>query len=168
MTNDDINKIKGIAVKTYNRYYVYGITVEDLASEGAVAFIKAWDNYNPEKNNYFWGFAYKKVQGSMIDYIRKQYPKATNECSLSNYYSDTFTYNVVNDIDNEIDITNIEKLFMLAIEDATVVEQGILYDYFITGLPVYKIAKKYSTKNFKIKYIIKEVSIYLKEVMDGY
>lgn len=171
VTEDDIKKITGIAVTVYKQYYVHGITVEDLAGEGKLAFMKAMQNYNPEKNTYFWGFAYKKVKGAMIDLIRKQFPKAANECNFivgDEEYTDYATFQIEDtSIDSDIDYEKLKVLFMKAISGVTKLEQGILYDYYITGLPVYKVAKKYSTKHFKIKHIISEVSTYIKEVLDG-
>ncbi|ECW8961128.1 RNA polymerase sigma factor FliA [Campylobacter jejuni] len=46
------------------------IDVNDLISIGVEEMIKLSRRYDKEQNNNFWGFARKRVNGSMLDYLR--------------------------------------------------------------------------------------------------
>ncbi|EAH7652024.1 sigma-70 family RNA polymerase sigma factor, partial [Campylobacter jejuni] len=46
------------------------IDVNDLISIGVEEMIKLSRRYDKEQNDNFWGFARKRVNGSMLDYLR--------------------------------------------------------------------------------------------------
>jgi len=46
------------------------IDVNDLISTGTEEMIKLSRKYNKEQNDSFWGYARKRVYGSMLDYLR--------------------------------------------------------------------------------------------------
>ncbi|MGH1600333.1 RNA polymerase sigma factor FliA [Campylobacter majalis] len=46
------------------------IDVNDLVSMGTIEMIKLSKTYNKEQNDSFWGYAKKRVYGSMLDYLR--------------------------------------------------------------------------------------------------
>ena len=46
------------------------IDVNDLISIGVEEMIKLSRRYDKEQNDSFWGFARKRVNGSMLDYLR--------------------------------------------------------------------------------------------------
>ncbi|TVQ12141.1 MAG: FliA/WhiG family RNA polymerase sigma factor [Balneolaceae bacterium] len=44
---------------------------EDIESAGIMGLIQALNSYNPENNNQFNTYAYYRIRGSIIDYLRK-------------------------------------------------------------------------------------------------
>ena len=47
------------------------IDVNDLISVGIEEMIKLSRRYDKDQNDNFWGFARKRVNGSMLDYLRR-------------------------------------------------------------------------------------------------
>ena len=70
ITEEEFNQIKGIAYKVYERSFA-GIEFDDLLQEGLLAYTIMKKKYNKEKNDYFMGFAYKRIYGAMLDWVAK-------------------------------------------------------------------------------------------------
>lgn len=74
MTNiipeQDLKYIKGLAGKVYKKSFS-GIEYDDLVQEGVLAYLKMKKKYDEAKNNFFMGFAYKRVYGAMLDWVAK-------------------------------------------------------------------------------------------------
>ena len=64
----DYNNIVGLAKKYWLRSFAY-VDLDDLIQEGALAYLTELKKYDEERNDYFFGFAYKRIVGAMLDYI---------------------------------------------------------------------------------------------------
>jgi len=67
------SKVEKIAKKQYYKYScaTSGIEEQDLIQEGFKGLCDAYKKFKPEKNVDFWSYAKKRVQGDIIDYLRK-------------------------------------------------------------------------------------------------
>ena len=63
--------IKWIVSKMSSTYYKYGSS-EEMLHQGVIAMIDSLHRFDPDKGVKFSTFAYIKVRGSIIDYVRKQ------------------------------------------------------------------------------------------------
>jgi RNA polymerase sigma factor (sigma-70 family) len=62
-----------LAVHAYCLKFSFLVPIrEDLISEARMGLWKACLKYQPSSNNTFWTFAYLKVRGAIIDFIRKE------------------------------------------------------------------------------------------------
>ena len=165
MTEDDIRKITGIAVKASNQFPYSVILIDELVSEGVIAFLESWAKYDSTKNNYYWGFVYKRVFGQIQDVLKLEAKLGITEVfKEDNIILDTTVDDVSQDY--ACDSPYQEKIFAEAFEAITPTEQSILYDYYVKQIPYYKIAEKYKTKLHKARNIVQSLSQYLKEVLD--
>lgn len=62
---------KTVAVKMSSTYHKYA-TVEEMVNHGAIALIDSLERYDPDQGVKFSTYAYTKVRGAIIDYVRKQ------------------------------------------------------------------------------------------------
>ncbi|MBR5486047.1 MAG: FliA/WhiG family RNA polymerase sigma factor [Oscillospiraceae bacterium] len=56
---------------------MYGLSsnyaqLEDIVNEGIIAIINCVEKFNPERGASFKSFAFRRVQGAVIDFVRKQ------------------------------------------------------------------------------------------------
>lgn len=49
----------------------YNVELDDLIQEGVIALIQASEKYNPALGATFKTFAYNRIRGAMLDYLRK-------------------------------------------------------------------------------------------------
>ena len=62
---------KSVAVKMSSTFHKYA-TVEEMVNLGAIALIDSLERYDPDQGVKFSTYAFTKVRGSIIDYVRKQ------------------------------------------------------------------------------------------------
>lgn len=62
---------KTVAVKMSSTYHKYA-TVEEMVNHGAIALIDSLERYDPDQGVKFSTYAFTKVRGAIIDYVRKQ------------------------------------------------------------------------------------------------
>lgn len=62
---------KVVASNMSNTFYKYA-TTEEMVDQGVIALIDSLERYNPDKGVKFSTYAYTKVNGAVIDYVRKQ------------------------------------------------------------------------------------------------
>ena len=62
---------KGIASNMNSTFYRYA-TTEEMVHQGVIALIDSLERFQPEKGIKFSTYAYTKVRGAIIDYVRKQ------------------------------------------------------------------------------------------------
>ena len=67
----DLDYIKRLAGKVYVKSFV-GVEYDDLLQEGVLAYLKLRQKYDEKKNDFYMGFAYKRVYGAMLDWVGKQ------------------------------------------------------------------------------------------------
>lgn len=60
-----------VAVQTYGLSSNYA-QVEDIVNEGILAIISCIEKYDPQKGATFKVYAFRRVQGAVIDFVRKQ------------------------------------------------------------------------------------------------
>ena len=62
---------KSVAVKMSSTFHKYA-TVEEMVNHGAIALIDSLERFDPDQGVKFSTYAYTKVRGAIIDYVRKQ------------------------------------------------------------------------------------------------
>ena len=62
---------KAVAVKMSSTYHKYA-SVEEMVNHGAIALIDSLERYDPDQGVKFSTYAFTKVRGAIIDYVRKQ------------------------------------------------------------------------------------------------
>lgn len=62
---------KTVAVKMSSTYHKYA-TVEEMVNHGAIALIDSLERFDPDQGVKFSTYAFTKVRGAIIDYVRKQ------------------------------------------------------------------------------------------------
>ena len=63
--------IKGIVARMGNTYYKYA-SAEEMLHQGVIALIDSLERFDPDKDVKFSTYAFTRVRGAMIDYVRKQ------------------------------------------------------------------------------------------------
>ena len=165
MTEADIKKITGIAVKASNHFPYSLIPIDELVSEGVIAFLEGRKKYDSTKNNYYWGFIYKRVYGQIQDILKLEAKLGLLEVFREEDPVIEFSHKEIT-MDFSSDSPHMTLLFKEAFNSITPTEQSILYDYYVKQIPYYKIAEKYKTKLHKVRNIVQSLSQYLKEVME--
>jgi RNA polymerase sigma factor (sigma-70 family) len=167
----DYNHIKGIAYKVWSKSFSY-ISIEDLTQEGVIAYLEGKSKYNPEKNDYFMGFIYKRVKGAMLDYVAKnsvgkshtvrvskrEEGKETNRSKIVPAPENVEMYHVNDCAEDElIDILYREQArekFFDTLERFNDLEKYILVKYFVEGMSLKEIGAEVKIDRSKIKQII--------------
>ena len=62
---------KTVAVKMSSTFHKYA-SVEEMVNHGAIALIDSLERYDPSQGVKFSTYAFTKVRGAIIDYVRKQ------------------------------------------------------------------------------------------------
>ena len=62
---------KAVAVKMSSTYHKYA-SVEEMVNHGAIALIDSLERFDPDQGVKFSTYAFTKVRGAIIDYVRKQ------------------------------------------------------------------------------------------------
>lgn len=63
--------VKGIVAKMANTFYKYA-SAEEMLNQGIIAIIDSLQRFEPDRDVKFSTYAFTKVRGSIIDYVRKQ------------------------------------------------------------------------------------------------
>jgi RNA polymerase sigma factor (sigma-70 family) len=112
LTKNEMDTIYYTAFKYYIRSNGY-IQLDDLIAEGTLTFLVKIKSFDPEKNVNRMAYAFKRVWGSMLDYIAKEHPLRAYAVRPSllkkgksiNTFSDTF----IDKSMKEINLEGIEK-----------------------------------------------------------
>ena len=62
---------KSVAIEMSNMYHKYA-AVEEMVNQGILAIIDSLDRFDPGHGVKFSTYAFTKVKGAIIDYVRKQ------------------------------------------------------------------------------------------------
>lgn len=174
----DYKYIQGLAYKVSVRSFSY-IELDDLIQEGVVAYLAQRKKYDPNKNDFFFGFAFKRVYGAMLDYVAKnsvnKYKTVRNittksESSIISAPENVEDYHVDTDAEEDlIDMLFREQVmdkFMEYTESLTELEKSVLFSYFVVGDSMVKIAQDYKIARLRIKSILINCVSYLKRRFD--
>jgi len=163
ITEDDIRRINNICYAVMRAYPHVSITKDDLFQEGVIGFLEAKSRYDKTKNDYFWGYAFRRVKGSMLDYVRKCFRRISHEqpATTNNFVEYTEGKSEL-DSDYYIQSETLIEEYFLRMKKLTPFEQQIIYQYFINKVPIYKLAQTYHTKRRKVSLILYNTLEYLK------
>lgn len=62
---------KTVAIEMRSTFHKYA-TIDEMINQGVIAIIESIDRFDPAQGVKFSTFAFTKVRGAMIDYVRKQ------------------------------------------------------------------------------------------------
>ena len=62
---------KSVAIEMNNMFHKYA-TIEEMVNQGVIALIDSVDRFDPDHGVKFSTYAFTKVKGAIIDYVRKQ------------------------------------------------------------------------------------------------
>ena len=104
---------------------------QELYQIGTIALLEAWNNYNTDKEASFKTYAYYRVKGSLIDYLRSQDTVSrSTRASLKLIYHDADTNTFSSDVLTDDQIN-------LAVKRSTIVHQfGTITNYMSNTAPV--------------------------------
>jgi len=167
----DYKHIEGLAYKVYKKSFT-GIELEDLIQEGVLGYLMAKEKYDEDKNDYFMGFAYKKIYGRMLDWVAKNSLNKYGAIKKSlkdkeswltatpeDYESFHTDYDFEEKIENYLlqeEIKEVMKSYF------TNLELYILFLYFIKNKGLIKIANEVDLNVNLVKFIIVKCVIFLK------
>ena len=176
MTNipkDDYDKIKGLAGKVYLKSFT-GIEYDDLLQEGLLAYLKAKKRYNEDKNDFFLGYAYKRVYGAMLDWVGKQaYNKGKavrKTIKEPNYKVVPAPENVelyaIND-DKELDRLLLQDdIVMILMNRFTIFEIKLLFEYLQDSSKCFSEFKDFLKRKQDMIDLVTNILIDLKGIME--
>ena len=169
----DYNNIIGLAKKYWLRSFSY-IELDDLIQEGAMAYLKERKKYDATKNTYFFGYAYKRVVGAMLDYIASNSiygastvrniepnPKSVVVTMPAEYEERGMSYEdeLVADVERE----RLYEMFVEYTLEMTELEREVLKLYFIKNMSMVAIGLDVGIGRLKIKRILVTCITYLKK-----
>jgi len=167
----DYKHIEGLAYKVYEKSFA-GIDLEDLIQEGVLGYLLAKENYDSDKNDYFMGFAYKKVYGRMLDWVAKNSLNKYGAIKKSLKDKEGWLTATPEDYEdfhiNENYAEDIEKYMLqedireLLNDYFTNFELKILHDYFIKGYGLIKTANINDIPLSNLKFIIVKSIIFIR------
>jgi len=168
----DYKHIEGLAYKIYERSFA-GIDLEDLIQEGVLGYLLAKEKYDSDKNDYFMGFAYKKIYGRMLDWVAKNSLNKYGAIKKSlkdkeswltappeNYEEFHINENYMEDVERYLLQENIRELLKNYFTDF---ELKLLHDYFIKGYGLIKTAKVNNISLSSLKFIIVKSIIFIRD-----
>jgi len=170
----DYNNIKGLAYNIWRKSFSY-ISLEDLIQEGAMAYLKEKKKYDKTKNNYFMGYAYKRVKGAMLDFVAKNSingagtvrSRKTDKGRLVSAPEGVENYHVNEDAEDElIEMLYKEEIFeafLEYLEALTPSEKFILVEYFVKGNSLKATGAKSGEDRSRVKIIITACVSFLRD-----
>ena len=168
----DYNNIIGIAKKYWLRSFSY-IELDDLIQEGSMAYLKELKKYDATKNDYFFGYAYKRIAGAMLDYIASQsvYGASTVRNIEPNSKSKIVTMpaeyeekgqSYEDELIADVERERLYDLFKIYLVDMTDLEREVLKLYFLKSNSMVAIGNTVGIGRLKIKRILVSCVTYLK------
>lgn len=168
----ELRQIKGIAYNIYRKSF-NTIEFDDLYQEGVLAYLLARKSWDKNRNDYFMGYAYKRIYGAILDFvgnnslnkrntIRPSLPKVDYKIVPS---VEGMEDNGIADIPDILEVVEVDRVkgkFYEYINRLTALEQEILYSYFITQETMVKIGDRVQINRLKIKTIIQTCVSYLR------
>lgn len=169
----DYKNIVGLAKKYWLRSFSY-IDLDDLVQEGALAYLKELKKYDDEKNTYFFGYAYKRIVGAMLDYIAAN--SVYGASTVRNVEPSVHSKIVVmpaefeekgaaneDELIAEIERERLYNLFRIYLKDMTELEVTVLKLYFVDSKSMVAIGNEVNIGRLKIKRILVACITYLKK-----
>ena len=168
----DYNNIVGIAKKYWLRSFS-SIELDDLIQEGVLAYLKELKKYDATKNTYFFGYAYKRIVGTMLDFIASNsvYGAATVRNIEPNKNLKIVTMpaefeergqGYEDELIAGIERERLHDMFKAYLGDMTELEREVLKLYFIKNKSMVAIGSEVSIGRLKIKRILVTCVTYLK------
>jgi len=177
----DYKYIEGLAFNIYIKSFAY-ISKEDLIQEGVLAYLAEKKKYDSTKNDYFMGYAYKRIRGAMLDYVarnsvdkyktvRKAKDRTTKESCIVPAPENVEMYHIsneeVDELLEEMHREEVYEIFQEYLESLTELEKVILYGYFVEGKSMLQIGKEVQVGRLKIKLILVNCVNFLKRKLDS-
>ncbi len=168
----EYDQIRGLAYKVYNRSFS-GIELEDLIQEGVVAYLKMKQKYDKSKNNYFMGFAYKRIYGAMLDWVAKNsVDKDATVRKGSRPQRDKLIvpapkgleeYHINNNVETEYSLLLVSDMIKGFLETLTDLELYLLNNVLLEGKAMVRAGSPYIKYKKTTEAIVKNILIALKE-----
>lgn len=134
---------KRFALRYYEKFYLNAIiSLEDLIQEGMLGLLDAVGRYDPERDVTFRPYAQMRIAGSIIDFIRREFPylalthalsEDEEEVKLSripntNSLSSMETRLIIKDVFNSLEDGDKLILYLLYFGDLSIREVGSITD----------------------------------------
>lgn len=159
----ELKQIEGIAYKIYSKSF-NTIEFEDLFQEGVLAYLSVKKSWDCSKNDYFMGYAYKRIYGAILDFVGNNSLNKRNTVRPSLPKVD---YKIVPSVDgmedrakfyedilDVVEVAHIRAKFDNYLKRVTALEQDILYSYFVKHETMLKISQRHNINRLKIKIIL--------------
>ena len=169
----DLNYIKGLAGKVYVKSFM-GVEYDDLLQEGLLAYLKLRQKYDETKNDFYMGFAYKRVYGAMLDWVGKQAynkGKAVRKTIKEPDYKvvpapenlELYAMSNSNRIEEELVMEAISKILQ---ENFTFFEITLVYEYLRDSAGCYAKFKPYFKKKQDMMLLIENILTEVKYIYE--
>ncbi len=169
----DYDNLVGLAKKYWLRSFAY-IELDDLIQEGLLAYLKELKKYDKTKNSYFFGYAYKRIVGAMLDYIaansvygastvRNIEPSKTSKIVTMPAEFEERGQSYEDELVCKLEKEKLFDLFHKYLEDLTELERKILTLYFVNNRSMVSIGTEVEIGRLKVKRIIVSCVTYLKK-----
>jgi len=136
------------------------IDVEDLRSAAYLGLVEAANRYNPDFGVCFSTFAYPRINGAIIDYLRNQgWMKRGGTCriiSLDAPMSDNDSYVLRDTIEAKEEITDQEEILEVISLKMDNHAKSVLRHYFIDELSMKEVGDKFGVTEGRISQLIKQ------------
>lgn len=169
----DYRNILGLAKKYQLRSFSY-IDSDDLLQEGCIAYLKELKKYDSTKNDYFFGYAYKRIVGAMLDYIasnsvygsstvRNVEPSKHSKITTMPLEVEDKGFNNEDALVDEVERERLFELFQSYLSDMSDLEKEVLKLYFLKNKSMVAICSDVGIGRLKIKRILVTCITYLKK-----
>lgn len=134
------------------------IDIEDLRSAAYLGLVEAASRYNPELGICFSTFAYPRINGAILDYVRSQgWLKRGDTCYIVSLDAPlTEESCVLGDAIEAKEECNQEEIFEVISSDLDNQAKSVLRCYFIDELSMKEVGQKFGVSEGRISQLIKE------------
>ena len=172
----DYNNIIGIAKKYWLRSFSY-IDLDDLIQEGVIAYLTELKKYDETKNTYFFGYAYKRIAGAMLDFIasnsvygastvRNIEPSRNSKIVIMPAEFEERGQSYEDELIAGVERERLYEMFEHYLQDMTTLEREVLRLYFVKNKSMVAIGIEVNIGRLKIKRILVTCVTFLKKRYD--
>ena len=150
------NKLALQRKKTLPRF----IDIEDLRSAAYLGLVEAANRFNPDMGNCFSTFAYPRINGAIIDYLRDLgWLKKGDSCSIASLdapVADSETNVLGDSIAAKEERQDDEEMLEVISQNLDDQAKTVLGHYFIDEMSMKQIGEKFGVTEGRISQLIKE------------
>lgn len=144
---DILNEYKGLIYYLSFKYYVDGMTHDDLYQEGVIALLKAANNFDAKRNDSFGAFCTLVIKRRLFSLVKTvRYEKHSfNKNLFSNGGPNIYALNGINQLSPQriLECKELKQRVKVLAEERLTVKERLVFDYSLLNENVFGAVEEY-------------------------